>query len=64
LYLDDLIADRDLLGGELHAHGRVVIGDVAVVDEHVQDRALPHRRVPDQDVLEDVVEVQTFLHGH
>ena len=62
LDLDDLVANCNFFCGKLDAHGWVAVGEIGAVDEHGEDGALADRGVADEDVLEDVVEVQTFLH--
>ena len=62
LDLDDLVANCDLFCCELDAHRGVAVREVTAVDEHRENGALAYRGVADEDVLEDVVEVQTFLH--
>jgi hypothetical protein len=62
LDLDDLVANCDFFCRELDAHRGVAVREVTAVDEHRENGALAYRGVADEDVLEDVVEVQTFLH--
>lgn len=57
LELDDFSGDMYFFGGELDSHGGVALAVEPFRDEHGEEGAFAHGGVPDQDELEDEVEL-------
>ena len=64
LDFDGAASDHYFFGCKLDAHCRVALRGEGVVDEAVEDGAFTDWGVANEDVLEDVVVVESFLHDY